>query len=99
MIVFYDSRCTEYSRPGHPERPQRIAHTAPLLKDRHPDWEWRTPQRASESALLRAHSREHVEQIKAATEDFDADTPVYSENFYYALRPAGAGRGGGRPGR
>jgi len=90
MIVFYDSRCTEYARPGHPERPQRIAHTAPLLEDRHPDWEWRTPQRASESALLRAHSREHVAQIKAATEDFDADTPAYPDIYDHALRSAGA---------
>ena len=90
MIVFYDSRCTEYARPGHPERPQRIAHTAPLLEDRHQDWEWRTPQRASESALLRAHSREHVAQIKAATEDFDADTPAYPDIYNHALRSAGA---------
>lgn len=90
MIIFYDSRCTEYSRPGHPERPQRIAHTAPLLEDRHPDWEWRTPQCASESALLRAHSREHVARIKAATEDFDADTPAYPNIYEHALRSAGA---------
>ena len=90
MIIFYDSRCTEYARPGHPERPQRIAHTAPLLEDRHQDWEWRTPQRASESALLRAHSREHVAQIKAATEDFDADTPAYPDIYNHALRSAGA---------
>lgn len=90
MILFYDSRCTEYSRPGHPERPQRIAHTAPLLEDRHPDWEWRTPQRATESALLRAHSREHVAQIKAAIQDFDADTPAYPDIYNHALRSAGA---------
>jgi len=90
MILFYDSRCMEYSRPGHPERPQRIAHTAPLLEDRHPDWEWRTPQPASESALLRAHSREHVARIKTATEDFDADTPAYPNIYEHALRSAGA---------
>jgi acetoin utilization deacetylase AcuC-like enzyme len=90
MIIFHDSRCVEYSKPDHPERPERITQTVPLLKDRHPDWEWRVPVAANDSVLLRAHSRDHVARIKGAAEDFDADTPAYPKIVEHALRSAGA---------
>jgi acetoin utilization deacetylase AcuC-like enzyme len=90
MIIFHDEACLEYSAPGHPERPARIALSVPLLKERHPDWEWRIPKPASEVALLRAHSRDHVERIRSATRDFDADTPVYPKIYEHALRSAGS---------
>jgi len=80
----------EYSSPGHPERPQRIAATVPLLKERHSDWSWREPEPAKERNLLRAHTREHVEQIRNAVEDFDLDTPVFPDIYDHALRSAGA---------
>src|ERR1044071_7602012 len=48
MTIFYDPRCVEYSTPDHPERPERIARTAPLLKGRHPEWDWREPIAATE---------------------------------------------------
>jgi acetoin utilization deacetylase AcuC-like enzyme len=90
MIIFHDPRCVEYSAPSHPERPARIARSVPLLKERHPDWEWRIPQPASEAAVLRAHSHDHLEKIRSATRDFDADTPVYPKIYEHALRSAGA---------
>ena len=90
MIIFHDASCLEYSAPSHPERPARIARTVPLLNKRHPDWEWRIPEPASEAAVLRAHSRDHLERIKGATRDFDADTPVYPKIYEHALRSAGA---------
>jgi acetoin utilization deacetylase AcuC-like enzyme len=90
MILFHDESCLEYSAPGHPERPARIARSVPLLTGRHPDWEWRIPKPASDAALLRAHSHDHVERIKNATRDFDADTPVYPKIYEHALRSAGA---------
>jgi acetoin utilization deacetylase AcuC-like enzyme len=90
MIIFHDARCLEYSMPGHPERPARIARTVPLLKDRHPDWEWRKPEAAGEAALLRAHSSDHLARIKNAARDFDADTPAYPNIYEHALRSAGA---------
>src|SRR5438876_5544053 len=96
MIIFYDARCLEYSSPGHPERPQRIARTAPLLKDRHPDWEWREPRAANEAALLRAHSPAHIERIAKASDDFDLDTPVYPDIDKYAMKSAGAAIGAAR---
>jgi acetoin utilization deacetylase AcuC-like enzyme len=76
--------------PGHPERPARIMRTVPLLKDRHPEWEWREPRLAEEAAVLHAHSREHFARIRDATLDFDADTPAYPGIFEHAARAAGA---------
>ena len=89
-MIFYDESCLEYSVPGHPERPARIARSVPLLKMRHPEWEWRIPEPASEAAVLRAHSREHLDRIRNVTRDFDADTPVYPKIYEHALRSVGA---------
>ena len=89
MTIFYDPSCLEYSNQGHPERPERIARSAPLLRDRHPDWEWRKPSAATDSQLLRAHSREHVEGVANALEHFDVDTPFYPNIEMHARRAAG----------
>ena len=89
MTIFYDPSCLEYSSQGHPERPERVARSAPLLKDRHPEWEWRKPSAATDSQLLRAHSREHVEGIANALEHFDLDTPFYPNIEMHARRAAG----------
>jgi acetoin utilization deacetylase AcuC-like enzyme len=90
MIIFYDASCLEYSAPDHPERPARIARSVPILKERHPDWEWRLPEPASEAAVLRAHSKDHLERIRNARRDFDVDTAVYPKIYEHALRSAGA---------
>ena len=91
MIILHDPHCVEYSAPGHPERPERIARTVPVLKARHLDWEWREPRNATNDELLRAHSREHVERVTKAVEDFDLDTPAIPNIDKYALKSAGAG--------
>ena len=91
MIIFQDPHCVDYSSPGHPERPERIVRTMPLLKDRHPTWEWREPQSATEEELLRAHSREHIEHVKNPSGDFDLDTPAIPKIYDHALKSAGAG--------
>jgi len=90
MTIFYDSSCLEYSSPGHPERPERIARTTPLLNDRHSDWEWRKPAAATDDLLLRVHSRGHIERVVNAKEDFDLDTPFYLNIEVHARRSAGA---------
>ena len=90
MIIFHDPRCIQYSAAGHPERPARIERSTPLLKERHRDWEWREPTPASEDALLRAHSPEYLERVRAAAKPFDTDTPAYPEIYEHALRAAGA---------
>src|SRR3981081_3924735 len=83
MIIFHDPRCMEFAQPGHPERPERIRGTVPLLRSRYADWEWRTPTAATEGLPLRAQSRVPPDRSRAATQDFDADTaalPVFYEN-------------------
>ncbi len=89
MTIFYEPTCLEYSKPGHPERPERIARIAPVLKDRHPDWEWRSPRTATDDELLRAHSHQHIERITNARGDFDLDTPFYPNIEMYARQSAG----------
>src|ERR1700758_2539271 len=90
MTVFHDPRCLEYARPGHPERPERIARTVPLLKDRHPEWKWQRPYTATDDELLRAHSRQHIQRVGDAREDFDLDTPFYPNIELHARHSAGA---------
>lgn len=90
MIIFHDPRSAEYSALGHPERPARIQRSVPVLRARHPDWEWREPQAASEAALVRAHSARHIERVRDSMRDFDTDTPIYPGIYDHALRAAGA---------
>jgi acetoin utilization deacetylase AcuC-like enzyme len=90
MTIFYDPLCLEYSTPGHPERPERLARTAPLLEDRHPEWEWQPPRAATDDELLRAHSHEYIERVATTREDFDLDTPCYRNIETYARHSAGA---------
>ena len=90
MIIFHDPTCAEYSHAGHPERPERILRSAPYLKRRHDDWEWRMPNDATDEVLLRAHSQEHLARVRAPVEDFDVDTPAYPRIYDHALRAAGA---------
>src|SRR5436190_258041 len=90
MIIFHDPRCLEYSSPGHPEQPARITDSGAVLKDRHPEWEWRESFAADEIALLRAHSPEHLGRIRNALNDFDADTPAHRDIYQHAVRSAGA---------
>jgi len=89
VIIFHDARCLEYSTPGHPERPARIAHTVPLLKARHPQWEWRAASAVTDEILLRAHTRAHLDRVKSATTDFDADTAAHPSIYDHAARAAG----------
>jgi acetoin utilization deacetylase AcuC-like enzyme len=80
----------EYSAPGHPERPERIRNTVPVLKSRHPEWEWREPGAVTKEMLLRAHTPAHVEEVKSAADNFDADTAAYPGIYEHAARSAGA---------
>jgi acetoin utilization deacetylase AcuC-like enzyme len=90
MTIFYDPRCLEYSSPGHPERPDRVARTAPLIKDRHPEWAWRVPVPAADDELLRGHSSQHIELVATSRQDFDADTPEYPNIETHARHSAGS---------
>jgi acetoin utilization deacetylase AcuC-like enzyme len=90
MIIFHDPCCLEYSRPGHPERPERIARTTALLKNRHSEWKWQRSRAATDDELLRAHSSRHIEHVATTGEDFDLDTPFYPKIATHARHSAGA---------
>jgi acetoin utilization deacetylase AcuC-like enzyme len=60
------------------------------LKERHRDWKWQSPHTATDDQLLRAHSREHIEAISRARNDFDVDTPLYPNIATLARISAGA---------
>ncbi len=90
MIIFHDAECANYHRAGDPERPARITATLPLLKERHPDWQWNKPNAVSDEQLLPAHSERHVQNIAAPAGDFDTDTPAHKNIDRYARAAAGA---------
>src|SRR5438046_207293 len=90
MIIYHDARCAEYSAPGHPERPERILSTAPILRKRHPDWQWPFPVAATVEALEQGHTPEHIEMVRDSIHEFDADTPAYPNIYHYAVQSAGA---------
>ncbi len=90
MIIITDERCLEYSRAGHPERPQRIASTAELLKNQTDlPLTWREPTFAYDEPILRAHTPQLLARLDAP-EDFDPDTPFFEGISTYARASAGA---------
>ncbi|MBT5926110.1 MAG: histone deacetylase [Verrucomicrobia bacterium] len=92
MVILHDERCAEYVSPGHPERPFRVTSTVEQLKQQSAlKIEWQLPKDASTDSIRRAHSLEHVEHLRVAEQDFDADTPCYQNINDHARRAAGAG--------
>jgi acetoin utilization deacetylase AcuC-like enzyme len=90
MKVITDERCTGYSLPGHPERPARISKTLEKLRrQKELSITWAEPLAAGPDLLQRAHSKEHVERVKAAADHFDGDTPAYPGIYEHSLRSVG----------
>ena len=91
MTIITDERCTEYSSPGHPERPARISGTLQKLRTQTElTLKWAAPLEATEEQLLRAHSKQHVEHVKSAAEAFDGDTPAHPKIDEHARRSVGS---------
>lgn len=91
MKVINDERCTGYRQPGHPERPERISATVKKLRDQDElKIIWATPARVDDTALLRAHTAEHLERLNQEI-DFDSDTPYLPNIPDHARASAGAG--------
>ncbi len=90
MKILTASTCTEYAHAGHPERPERVRRTVDALQaQKELSIEWLTPEPASDEALLRAHSPEHLARLRVA-EEFDEDTPYIAEIDRHARLAAGA---------
>ncbi len=90
MTIVTDSRCAQYHKIGHPERPQRILGAVEKLKSQNEiPIDWLEPTSVSDEQILRAHSREHLENLNSSA-DFDADTPAYPQIAEHARRSVGA---------
>jgi acetoin utilization deacetylase AcuC-like enzyme len=92
MTIITDERCTDYSSPGHPERPARISGTVEKLRAQtNLALKWAAPLAVTEEQLLRAHSKHHVALVKNPGESFDGDTPAYPHIYDHACRSVGGG--------
>jgi len=90
MKIITDERCTDYSSPGHPERPERISRTLARLRGQTElPVSWVKPLPADETAILRAHSKALVARLEVP-EDFDADTAYHPGIADHARRSVGA---------
>jgi acetoin utilization deacetylase AcuC-like enzyme len=88
-MIITDPRCTQYGAPGHPERPARISGTVEFLRNQKAlPLTWSQPRTASDEAILRAHTREHLQGLETPF-DFDADTPAYPSIADHARRSVG----------
>jgi len=64
MKIITDDHCTEYSSPGHPERPARITKTLEKLRSQKElSLTWSKPATFDEAVRLRAHTIEHVKRL------------------------------------
>ena len=89
LTIITDPRCTAYGARGHPERPARISGAVELLKAQEKlTLSWSQPPPASEAAILRAHTQEHLARLEQPA-DFDGDTPAYPDIAAHARRSAG----------
>jgi acetoin utilization deacetylase AcuC-like enzyme len=90
MKIICDERCTGYSHPGHPERPERIASTLQKLRAQTElQITWASPAPVKDETLLRAHAPAHLARM-SEVRDFDVDTPFFPEIGRYARASVGA---------
>ena len=91
MHIILDDRCTGYSSPGHPERPERVLKTAEKLRAQSElPIHWESPLVPQEESVRRAHSEEHIRAVRTSKDDFDGDTPYHPNIYEHAMRSAGA---------
>jgi acetoin utilization deacetylase AcuC-like enzyme len=90
MRIITDERCIGYSRPGHPERAERIITTLAKLRGQTElPITWSKPSPAGDAAILRAHTPEHLARL-SVPEDLDDDTPAFPDLAEYARASVGA---------
>ena len=89
MRIITDSRCANYSYPGHPERPARITRSVQRLRRQTSlPTVWGDPLPVGRETLLRAHTAEHLQRLDDHL-DFDMDTPSYPDIASHARRSVG----------
>jgi acetoin utilization deacetylase AcuC-like enzyme len=95
MRILYSDRFLGHDRPSHPESAARLRAVASYLKAEGvwEDLSLEASREAEVEALLRVHSRRHVEKVREACRrgvPLDADTYTCPESFSAALLAAGA---------
>ena len=90
MKIITDSKCTGYSKTGHPEKPARVARTLEKLQSQTElPIVWAEPGPVEDASILRAHSPELLASLNSSV-DFDADTPAYPGIVDYTRASVGA---------
>lgn len=90
MTIVLDPRCTGYHQPGHPEKPNRVARTADLLRlQKSIALQWAEPVEVADALLLRGHTPGHLARMKVEA-PFDADTLWHPDIEGHARRSVGA---------
>ncbi len=83
--MVFSEKCLEYS-DWHIESPERVREAWQILQNK--GYEFIKPKPASEDEILRVHSKEYVEKIRAGN-FYDPDTPAYQNIYEYAKLSAG----------
>jgi len=86
MKIVFSKKCLEYSQAGHPESPERVRASYAYLKDK---FEFVHPDEINEADILLVHSQSLLDSVKTGS-FYDADSPSYSDIFFYAKLSAGA---------
>ncbi len=86
MKIVFSQKCLEYSQAGHPESPERVRASYAYLKDK---FEFVHPDEINEADILLVHSQSLLDSVKTGS-FYDADSPSYSDIFFYAKLSAGA---------
>ena len=88
MILIHDERCLVYGQAGHPENPERLRRAVAYLSEQ-PGYAFRTPEPATDEAVLRVHSERHLERLRSGRFT-SPDNPSYEGIEAYARLSAGA---------
>jgi len=86
-MIFFSSRCLEYSFPGHPESPERVRRVYEYLNRKGYRFEEVKPCRKED--ILLVHTPAHLKRVKTNS-FFDPDTPNMENIYQYASLSAGA---------
>lgn len=85
MKIVFSEKCLEYS-DWHIESSERVREAWQILQNK--GYEFIKPKPAHEEEILRVHSKEYVEKIRAGN-FYDPDTPAYKNIYEYAKLSAG----------
>lgn len=83
--IIFSEKCLEYGS-WHIESPERVRKAYEILKNR--EYEFLSPEPASQEDLLRVHDAEYVRRLKEGLVE-DVDTPAHETIYEYARLAAG----------